>query len=83
MEIYALQAVIYKIQTMADGGFRVTLDFSQKDAEAIADLMRRKVKGRGTCRVVFVEPESPAVRSLDPGSLEPNAHQDAPDENSS
>lgn len=46
MEIGSCTAVIYKIQTLLDGGARLTLDISAKDAEIITKLMERKLKNQ-------------------------------------
>ena len=46
-------ALIQKIQTTTDGGFRLTLDFIAGDAELIAKLMAYKALGAQVLKVSF------------------------------
>jgi len=39
------QAQIQKVQTLVDGGLRLTLDLSEKDLKAVTDLMECKQRG--------------------------------------
>ncbi len=38
----AFDAIVYKVQTLVDGGIRVTLDLPEHAIEAAAELMRYK-----------------------------------------
>lgn len=48
-------ATVYKVQTLADNGLRVTLDFSEDEIAAAAKLMQ--YKREGVAVKVSVEPE--------------------------
>ena len=39
------QAEIYKVQTLADGGLRLTLDLGEQDLKAAVDMMECKKRG--------------------------------------
>lgn len=48
-------ALINKVSTMTDGGFRVTLDFPETDLELIQRLLSKKSTDEPTVLVVFIE----------------------------
>ena len=39
------RAELYKVQTLVDGGYRLTLDLGEQDLKAITDLMECKKRG--------------------------------------
>jgi hypothetical protein len=40
--VIAFDAIVYKVQTLVDGGIRVTLDLPEHAIEAATELMRYK-----------------------------------------
>lgn len=52
-EIGAAEALIYKVQTLADGGLRVTLDLSAQDISIVQKLMMLYSHGETLVKVGF------------------------------
>lgn len=52
-EIGAAEALIYKVQTLADGGLRVTLDLSAQDIQLVQKLMLLYSRGDNLVKVGF------------------------------
>ena len=52
-EIGAAEAIIYKVQTLTDGGLRVTLDLSSQDVELVKKLLTRYAIGETLVNVGF------------------------------
>jgi hypothetical protein len=52
-EIGAAEALIYKVQTLADGGLRVTLDLSAQDISIVQKLMMLFSRGDNLVKVGF------------------------------
>lgn len=52
-EIGAAEAVIYKVQTLTDGGLRVTLDLSAQDVSIVQKLMFLFSTGENMVKVGF------------------------------
>lgn len=52
-EIGAAEAQIYKVQTLADGGLRVTLDLSSQDISIVQKLMMLFSRGETLVKVGF------------------------------
>ena len=48
------EAVIYKVQTLADGGARVTLDFSEDQSNVIQALILKKLSGDSLISMAFL-----------------------------
>lgn len=40
VSVYEFACTIYKVQTLADGGYRVTLDVPSEHSEAMGELMK-------------------------------------------
>jgi len=53
--IGAAEAQIYKIQTLIDGGARVTLDLGYNDETLLTKLIQKKMRGDDLVCVAFVE----------------------------
>lgn len=49
------EAVVYKVQTLVDGGARVTLDLSSEDSVIIKKLIDNKLHGEDTACFVFID----------------------------
>lgn len=49
----AAEALIYKVQTLADGGLRVTLDLSAQDIGLVQKLMMLFSRGDNLVKVGF------------------------------
>ena len=45
MDAIRFQAQIYKVQTLVDGGLRLTLDLGEQDLKAAVDMMECKKRG--------------------------------------
>lgn len=52
-ELGAAEALIYKVQTLADGGLRVTLDLSAQDITLVQKLMLLYSRGDNLVKVGF------------------------------
>jgi hypothetical protein len=52
-ELGAAEALIYKVQTLADGGLRVTLDLSAQDISIVQKLMMLFSRGDNLVKVGF------------------------------
>lgn len=50
------QGLINKVQTTADGGLRVTLDFPETDIDMVKRLMEKKASGHQMVLVCIMEP---------------------------
>lgn len=51
-------AIIYKIQTLVDGGARITLDVGGHDLDLITRLLQSKISGNDYFKVTFDLQES-------------------------
>jgi len=54
-EINPIEAQIFKISTMPDGGARLTLDLGTQDSEIIAELLKAKMNGYDLIKFVLLE----------------------------
>lgn len=48
------EALIYKVQTLADGGARITLDLGYDEAELIKYLINKKMSGDELMQFVII-----------------------------
>ena len=54
IELGAASAILYKIQTLVDGGARITLDLGSHNVELISKLIEYKMRGDDYFQVGFV-----------------------------
>jgi len=57
------EAILYKIQTLIDGGARITLDLDASSSELIKNLISNKMQGKEMVYVAFVEQDD-SLREL-------------------
>lgn len=62
-------ALVQKIQTLVDGGFRVTLDFTAQESPIVSELITLKGRGEDCVDLEFFEQERDSHFLDDPSSL--------------
>ena len=55
IELGATSAILYKIQTLVDGGARITLDLGAHSSEIIVKLLECKMRGDDYFQIGFVQ----------------------------